>query len=229
MKALRRWNLQGVANFRDLGGYPCKNGEATRYGIFFRSTHLHHATEEDLNMLRTAHIDTIIDLRYEEERALSPDRIPEGASYHHISLMGCVEAKDINVNSSVTDTRTLHRMYRQILSFGQEEIAKTLKILANAGRAIYHCAAGKDRTGIISMFLLSIADVPKEDIIADYEVSHSYIRDFTSDISGSNYYNMQLVIEFLEKRYGGAVPYLKAIGIDETTLHTIRSKFILSA
>lgn len=222
----RRWPLEGVANFRDLGGYPCRRG-VTKYGVFFRSAHLNAATVKDAQILSKAGISTVVDLRYPDESKAFPDREIPGATIINCSIMGEITADEIAVNNSVRDTRTMIRMYRQILEFGELGLASALRILLNArGAAVFHCAAGKDRTGIIAMFLLGIAGVSREDIIADYEVSHTYIHDFTKDISGSHYSNMEKVLSALDARYGGLVPYLHALGISEEEMTGLRGKIV---
>lgn len=222
----RRWPLEGVANFRDLGGYPCHGG-VTRYGVFFRSAHLNAATAKDAQILSEAGISTIVDLRYPEESMTFPDREIPGSAVINCSIMGEIAADKIAVNNSVRDTRTMIRMYRQILEFGKLGLASALRCLLNAqDAAVFHCAAGKDRTGIIAMFLLGIAGVSREDIIADYEVSHTYIHDFTKDISGSHYSNMEKILKEMDDRYGGLVPYLYALGISEEEIVGLRGKIV---
>jgi protein-tyrosine phosphatase len=222
----RRWPFEGVANFRDIGGYPCPGG-MTRYGVFFRSAHLHGATDHDLELMSQAGITSVVDLRYPDEYAGQADRVPSGVVVSNCSIMGSVTVGEIRVNSSVPDTRTMIRMYRQIFEAGKGEIARALRVLLGAsGAAVYHCAAGKDRTGIITMFLLSIAGACREDIVADYEVSHTYIRWFTPDISGSHYSNMEGALDWLGRRYGGATEYLRSVGIAEDELRLLRDKLV---
>ncbi len=76
------------------------------------------------------------------------------------------------------------------------------------------------------MFLLGIAGVSREDIIADYEVSRTYIQDFTKDISGSHYSNMEKMLKELDDRHGGLVPYLYALGISEEEMTGLRGKIV---
>lgn len=226
MNGYRRISFGGIANFRDLGGYPCSGG-MTRYGVFYRSTHFAKATDHDLSVLEALNIRTVIDLRHPSETVEMPDRLPRGCTYRNISLLGPLEPEDLKVNSSVANTRTLFRMYRQILESARKEIAAVLSLLAESGGpAVFHCAAGKDRTGLIALFLFSIAGADRKDIIADYEVSHTYIKDFTDDISGSNYRNMEKLLDFINSGYGGVSGYLQAAGITEAVSGKIRDGFV---
>lgn len=108
----RRYRLDQVANFRDLGGYACDGG-VTRYGVIFRSTALNKATEEDIAKIEHLGVRTVIDLRFPSETKdcrTDWDRIWD---YINCSLMGTTKLEQLDiVNSSVVETKTLHRMYR---------------------------------------------------------------------------------------------------------------------
>lgn len=227
MSGCRRYPMKGIANFRDLGGYPCRGG-MTRWGIFYRSTSLCQAEPEDLEILKELGISDILDLRYEHEREQFPDRYPDGITYTGLSLMGPTPVTAIKVNSSVAETKTLIRMYRQMIHHSKQEIGTAIKTMIDAeGAALFHCAAGKDRTGILAMLLLAGVGVATEDIIADYEISHNYISDFTSDRSGSHRSNMELLVGELEESYGTVNNFLAECSISEADLEALHKKFVV--
>ena len=147
----RRYRLDQVANFRDLGGYACDGG-VTRYGVIFRSTALNKATEEDIAKIEHLGVRTVIDLRFPSETKELPDRLGQDMDYINCSLMGTTKLEQLDVvNSSVVETKTLHRMYRLMLLNGGKEIRKALEVVADSeGAVLFHCAAGKDRTGILA-------------------------------------------------------------------------------
>ena len=147
----RRYRLDQVANFRDLGGYACDGG-VTRYGVIFRSTALNKATEEDIAKIEHLGVRTVIDLRFPSETKELPDRLGQDMDYINCSLMGTTKLEQLDiVNSSVVETKTLHRMYRLMLRNGGKEIKKALEVVADSeGAVLFHCAAGKDRTGILA-------------------------------------------------------------------------------
>ena len=226
MMTYRRYPMKGVANFRDLGGYPC-NGGMTKWGVFFRSTSLHKAVKEDVAIMEQIGISRILDLRYPQERKEMPDVIVKGADWVGISLLGTIPVEKLQVNDKEEDTRTLVRMYRQIITSSRTEIKDSVQAMIQAeGPALFHCAAGKDRTGILAMLLLGAVGVSKEDIIADYEMSHNYIRAFTTDISGSHGSNMQKLFDEIVEGWGSVTGFLLECGISPGELSCLNQKFV---
>ena len=226
MKAYRRLHFDGIENFRDLGGWECSGG-MTKYGVFYRSTELAKATKADLQRIEDLGIRTILDLRHPEEISIRPDRLPKSCIYKNISVQGSILPHELKVNGDVYMTRTLYNMYRQLLTVSSDEFRKVLFFLADTeGPVLFHCAAGKDRTGLTAMFLYTIAGVDEKDIVADYEVSHTYIKGFMDDVSGSHYMNMEKLLAFLHKAYGGASQYLDEIGITDAVRRKIYKKFV---
>lgn len=224
--ACRRYPMEGIANFRDLGGYACQGG-ITRWGIFFRSTSLYKAEPRDIRMLEQIGIRTILDLRYPHEQEQMPDKKVEGVSWYGVSLMGGIPVEEIRVNDTVPGTRTLIRMYRQIIRCSGEQIAEAVRLMIQAeGPALFHCAAGKDRTGILAMLLLGSVGVSEEDILSDYQVSANYIKSFTTDCSGSHESNMSRLMAEIRAGYGTTAGYLKACGLTEEELECLRRKFV---
>lgn len=227
MVICRHYPMKGISNFRDLGGYACKDG-ITGWGVFFRSTSLHKAVKEDIQLLENIGLSRILDLRYPDEREKMPDLMVKGADWLGISLMGPVAVEKIRVNDQVEDTRTLIRMYRQIIKNAQGEIQDSVRAMIEAdGPALFHCAAGKDRTGMIAMLLLGAVGVSREDIIADYEMSHHYIRTFTQDISGSHGSNMQKIYDEIVLKWGSIGEFLLDCGITQEELLRLNKKFVI--
>lgn len=227
MMFCRRWPMKGIANFRDLGGYACGDG-VTKYGVFFRSTSLEHATMQDISCIENIGITTVIDLRYPSETEEKPDKLGENLKYYNCSFMGDAPLESLKVvNSSVKDTKTLIRMYKMMLQNGKKEICRAFEILAEEeGAVLFHCAAGKDRTGVLAMLILSIAGVEKEDICTDYQCSSAYITRFTEDISGSCITNMQRLLCWVEDKWGSPAGYLESIGVPDKNIQKIKAKFV---
>lgn len=227
MIACRHYPMKGAANFRDLGGYACEGG-FTAWGVFFRSTSLHKAQPEDVRLLERLGVTGILDLRYPNEQKDMPDPPVKGALWKGVSLMGPVPVEEIRVNDTVEDTKTLIRMYRQIINRSQPQIRDAVRfVIHSEGPAVFHCAAGKDRTGILSMLLLGAVGVDGEDIIADYEMSHHYIRNFTTDISGSHGSNMRKLWQEITSKWGSAGAFLKHCGISQEELDLLKEKFVV--
>lgn len=226
MSMIRRIPLEGVANFRDLGGFACPGG-CTRWNRIYRSAALHSATAADLEQLRRRGIKLVMDFRYPQETQALPDKAVPGAENRNFPLMGDFPLEKIPVNGSVKSTRSLYRMYRLVLRHGGEAILGAFRaLLACDGAVLFHCAAGKDRTGIFTMLLLALAGVDWADILADYEASELYLEGKTEDISGSNVYNMRMLRQTLEKDYGGVRNYLRGLGATEEELEAFRARFV---
>lgn len=222
---LKRYPLDGVGNFRDLGGYPAKL-RMTKYGIFFRSSHWNKATPQDLGVLESLGIKTVVDLRYPSEIEEFPEVKVKSCSYFNFSILGTTTIDQITVKDWVVDTKTLYSMYKQIVETGKSEIKQALKLLIDAeGPTLFHCASGKDRTGIISMLLLSLVGVEEMDIVADYEISHTLVRKYTDDISGSHYRNMENLLTYLTKTYGSVPDFAKSIGITNDDINCLIDKY----
>lgn len=228
-KHLKRFPFDHIANFRDLGGYPIGNEGMSRYGVFFRSTHLGLASNADLSKIKAMGIRTVIDLRCSDEISLLPDACMNDPEIHwaNVSLMGDIPLDEIDIVPNEKNTPSLVGMYKQILTLGADRLRELFMLLPEAvknGAVLFHCAAGKDRTGITAMFLLSLCGVSREDIISDYEVSHTLMEAFSpEDISGSNHSNMHDLLDFIAERHGSPRGYLMEIGVTESALETLKS------
>lgn len=168
--------LTGAKNIRDLGGITNRNGQTIRRNLFFRGDHLSGLTESDTAVLREqCHIRTVIDLRTDLEKGEREDiRIP-GVNYLHLPVFdeqtaGITHERDARIlASSLPDMRHLY-----IRMVTDESCIASLReifsvIMEEQNHAVlYHCTEGKDRTGIVSLILLSILDVPFESIMEDY-------------------------------------------------------------
>ncbi|WP_394962531.1 tyrosine-protein phosphatase [Candidatus Allofournierella excrementigallinarum] len=228
MSMIRRIPMEGVMNLRDLGGFACPGG-CTRWGCIYRSAALNSATPGDVEKLRLRGVKLVLDLRNPQEVRARPDTLIPGAQNLNFPLLGDYPLDRIPVNDTVRSTKSLHRMYRLVLRHGGEGILGAVRaLLACDGAVLFHCAAGKDRTGIFTMLLLSLAGVDWVDILADYTVSELYLEGYTADISGSNVHNMRMLRSFLEKEYGSPREYLLGLGASEGELEAFRRRFVCS-
>ncbi|MFC4596727.1 tyrosine-protein phosphatase [Cohnella hongkongensis] len=231
-KLLRRVPFRNIANFRDLGGYPTEEGGVTRYGVFYRSGNLHRATQEEVEFLKELGVRTVFDLRYETEYKQMPDAdLGDGAVSHSISLFSKLAPEQLAVNHGEKDTQSLVNMYIQVLSECSDKLRELFEAIAEMkeGAGLIHCAVGKDRTGIAVMFLLALAGVEEADIVADYEVSRTYIANFSDDLTGSHYSNMHQFLAYIRETYGSPTAYLESIGIEKQKLDFIRNRFVENA
>ena len=224
-KMQRRYLTEHIVNCRDLGGYPA--GErVTAFGRAIRCGVINDPTEKDIEILKSIGIKTVIDLRGNEESENMPSvfaSIPD-FDYHHISLL---ETNPV-FSKKCTD---LCEMYILSLTEYSENYAAVLRLISTLTEPfLFHCFAGKDRTGLLAAMLLDAAGVCKEDILADYQVSFTYFkpayeRELASD-SGviwekdpSKFYSdpsvMERILDYFEKEFGGIIGYFKKIGLTD--------------
>lgn len=234
VQPIRRYPLLTIANFRDLGGYVAGEDGVTRWNVFFRSARLTHATQRELTLLHELGIRTVIDLRMAEEVRRQPDACESfpGITYHHHSLIGDMSEADM-AEVAPGGVPIMSTLYRQILMQGPLRFRKLMELLADGaekGGVLFHCTAGKDRTGLTAMFLQAICGVDSLDIIAEYEVSYTYNQNFLpEDTTGSDPRNMCSLLTFLDQTYGGPIGYLKAAGVSDETMDRIRAAFFRPA
>ena len=184
-----RWD--GFYNARDLGGLPTVTGASTRYGQLIRSADTRFITTAGWEAARGAGIRAVIDLRNVDE--VVPGSLPAatlGAGTFALPGAQATAARPANIQTmlipldDIEDLRLWRRLneeglngtplyYRPFLDAKPERIAAVLTAIAQVpgGGVIFHCGAGRDRTGLISILLLSLAGVTPEAIAADYELT----------------------------------------------------------
>ena len=164
----RSLGLEGARNARDLGGYPTADGAVVRSGLVFRTDALDRLTPRDLAQLESSNVTVVDDLRTTYERALAPDRLPAGAAGNWYDVLG---------QSPITTLVDMPAAYRAFVTGpgANEAFSAVLHdIAASDGAVLYHCSAGKDRTGWATAVLLTLLGVPREAVTADYLLSNTY-------------------------------------------------------
>ena len=165
--------LSGAFNFRDLGGYPAGDGEVVRRGRLFRSDGLHRLTDPDIDILRSLGLATIIDLRTPGEvkhtgRGLLGD---EAMRYHHLAVMQRGAGEAVGAPAPAGDD--LAERYLWYLDTGRQALVEAIGLVAEPANhpLVFHCTAGKDRTGVLAALVLDILGVDREVIVADYVIT----------------------------------------------------------
>lgn len=180
----RRVPLAGCSNLRDLGGYRAHGGRRVRFGRIFRSASLARLTDADLAILAGLGLRTICDLRGERERARNPSRLPEpppemvllpveptvGASLRDLLLRGEATGEDV--------LSLLAQAYTAYATEKLPQFRALLALVAEPARLplLFHCSAGKDRTGFGAALLLAALGVEREEIMADYLATNRFWR-----------------------------------------------------
>ena len=220
--------LEGAVNFRDLGGYAARDGRRTRWRTLFRADGLGELTEDDLTVLRGFGIRTIIDLRSGSE--LERGRFDVEAhpvTFHHFPFI--VELPD----AEEFDRRPglLGSQYQEIVRDAGDQILAALEVLASSDAlpAVFHCTAGKDRTGVLSAIVLSLVGVDEPTVVADYALSgeamqrlrEKLIRRYPEgretienidEVFSANPAQMELLLDHVREQYGSVNAYIEGLG-----------------
>lgn len=228
--SIKRIPLTTVQNCRDLGGYYCSDNKTTKFNRLLRAGIFFGPVGDDRKALAEIPVTTVIDLRgdHEANTAVSAYKTQDNVDYYHFSLL--------NINPADYDEgdEPLWQVYTSIVDTKKENIFNVLNTIANAkeGAVLYHCSLGKDRTGIISALLLHIAGADFLDIVADYQVSETYLQHFYMTVYKERLLsektqkdmethlhsapqNMYKLFEHFDEVYGGADNYLEGIGITQ--------------
>jgi protein-tyrosine phosphatase len=174
----RELALEGCFNVRDLGGLLATDGSEVRWRMLFRADGLHRLSPAGTALLHELGVTTVIDLRTAEEletRGRVPE-IPSMAAYHHLPLFDMLP--DASVMEEWEDPLALGRHYADLAEQGAPAIAQALSILSGAAAypVVFHCAAGKDRTGVLAALVLGLLGVPDDQIADDYAASGPGMR-----------------------------------------------------
>lgn len=166
--------LDAVHNFRDMGGYDTADGRTTRWGMLYRADGLYRLTDADLEVVAALGLRTVIDLRTPnelDERGRFPfEKHP--VDFHHLSVIDATW-QSTAAPAYDTDAEFLTWAYRQMRAQGGPRFVAAINVLArpDALPAVFHCAAGKDRTGLLAALLLGALGVSHDQIVADYALT----------------------------------------------------------
>lgn len=180
--AEREIPFEGTVNFRDIGGYRTVDGRRVRWGKVFRAGDMSQLTEADHAKLQHMRLHTVCDLRTDEERIQSPDHLPENITQVALPVKTS-EPIAKQIRSLIRYRGQMHNAvidaYTRIMVDGNATVfAGVFVRLADPDHLplAFHCAAGKDRTGITAALLLEILGVPDAIILADYSLSNRYVQ-----------------------------------------------------
>jgi protein-tyrosine phosphatase len=184
----RHLNLAGASNFRDLGGYPGKRGRTVRWRQIFRSNHLGHLTEADIEVLRPLQLKSAFDFRGTEERVAAICGIEEIA-VHSLPIEPTVVASlrgRLAAGAALSSADALEVMrdsYRNYVRYNTPSFrALFAHLLEDHAPLVIHCTAGKDRTGFACALILHALGVSDEVIAEDYLLTNRFYR---RDLSAS--------------------------------------------
>jgi protein-tyrosine phosphatase len=239
--AARLVPVQGALNVRSFANLNGRHGPIPA-GSFIRAADLSKLSGADRDALAAAGVTLDVDLRTADEAGSSPDVLAQDArfQYTRISLLGAEKIDLANLPD------TLAEGYVQWLTSNQAEFRQVFKSMAaqQDGTVLFHCTAGKDRTGMIAATLLSLAGVPRGQIVHDYAISAHYLEPMMGSEAQMAASNPQLAemmknpkiaamrgsppdaieafLDALDRQYGGAHNYLQTIGLSKDEIRSLQ-------
>ena len=174
--------LQGATNFRDLGGYPGRDGRPLRWRRVFRSDHLGGLTSADRAALAELGLARSLDFRGETERAAQPYHLP-GLVQYSLAIEPSVAQRMSDLEQSglrltpATMAELMRELYRRLVLEQSHRYAHFFEhLLVADGPVVFHCTAGKDRTGVAAALLLLALGVPRHIVLQDYLLTNEVYR-----------------------------------------------------
>ena len=171
--------LQGASNFRDLGGYRGHEGRTVRWRTLFRSDHLGRLTPEDEAALMALGLQRVLDFRGEHERAAMPNRLA-AAAQHALGIEPTVvqRLQDLAAAgqrlSAAVAVELMKELYRALVNDQAHRFAELFEHLLHSDTPlVFHCTAGKDRTGLAAALILHALGVPRDVVVQDYLLTNA--------------------------------------------------------
>lgn len=242
--------LDGAVNVRDLGGYQTENGKTVNWGMVYRSADISKLTDIDLTILMSKQISTIVDLREDSEQSQSPDRLPDGVKYVDCSVkeMDNGMSQWIAAMQKAESGDSLFVAFMQKTNHLGEKFSPLFQSLLNVENdkaVLFHCTAGKDRTGIASALFLYALGVPYSTIEADYLASNIYRKsdnermlkmmvsmglkeNVANDIMLVKPHYLKATFDAIIADYGSVEKFLeKELGVGKKELELLRKKYLV--
>ncbi|CAI8798257.1 protein-tyrosine phosphatase [Pseudomonas sp. IT-232MI5] len=244
--------LQGIDNFRDIAGittaYTTAHDGTMRSGVFYRSNAL-TPTTSDLATLNSLGIKAIYDLRTPSEIAATPDTLISGATYQNIDIIGSTTSgsniTNISFNSAADAIAMMEQTNRAFVSDAgmRGQFGVLFNELASVDAAqLFHCTAGKDRTGWTAAVLQSIAGVDDATIMANYLATNDYtaarvaatlkalppsMAAIYEPLLGVQASYLQAGLDEVTAEYGSMDNYLKqGLGLSQETIYVLRGELV---
>jgi protein-tyrosine phosphatase len=237
----RELRLEIAHNVRHLGGYPTSAGRTTSESVI-RAASLHRLTANGMRGLAEAGVTTIIDFRSdaERERSITPDPGPYGIRHIHAPVF----QEDASPVGMEREFPGFGAVYARFLDSGREAYRTFIEVTAESeGRVLFHCAAGKDRTGVAAALLLDLAGVDDETIIADYTLTEVLLQPMVDEwlpdmrargvdetraqqLLAAPRDAIEAALEFLRQSHGSAEGYARDLGVSHTTISALRARLI---
>ena len=238
----RRITLEGCVNFRDLGGYATANGHTVKWRRLFRADAPNTLTAADVQTITgTLGISAVIDLR-NSSGVLTDGRgllALSGIGYHHFPFL---ERRGVPPPTSGEDSEIrLTEIYQWMLQNSGTLIAQAFTTLAQGVNhpAVFHCSAGKDRTGILAATILAVLGVSHEDIVEDYLMTNEVIDGILARLRKMPGFENSTRVGIVAPRpaiekflsetkseFGGSEAYLRHHGVQQITIDAFKDSLL---
>ncbi len=243
--------LDGAVNARDLGGLPTVDGRVTRSGVLLRADNLQDLTPGDIGELQRRGLGTVLDLRTSAEveilgpgplratpvRHVHLDLIPHGFEGHSVL--------ERTIPDESAPEHAVDHLYFDYVRDAPDEVATALRTIADpsSGAVLVHCAAGKDRTGVVVALALSLVGVRRDAVIADYARTDERIEGIVGRLLASPLYsehaggrsldsfrphswNMERFLDRIDSEYGGVHGLAMSVGVDEQAVARLSRRLL---
>lgn len=238
----RELRLEVAHNVRHIGGYRAQDGRTTSSTIV-RSAGLHRLTANGLGALRDTGVTTIIDLRStaEREREATPAPVPYGIQHVFAPVFEQDQSPTGQANEPFPGYAVV---YERMLETGRDAYRTLFEVLADSSEGVlFHCAAGKDRTGVAAALILGLAGIEETDIVQDYAVSASLLaplfpewrpkmaergitEERAQELMASPPDVMQATLRHIATTYGGPAGYLESIGLSTAAMSAAKARIL---
>ncbi|WP_062051303.1 tyrosine-protein phosphatase [Bacillus sp. JCM 19034] len=245
--------FEGTFNFRDLGGYETTDGKRVKWGKLFRSGKLDELSQKDQLKLNQLGVSSICDLRDKDELMHFPTPEMPFIKWHHVPVIGS-EGEYRQVLDLTEELIKYSKPGELLKDLNEKFIAHTnafrqvfdVLLEENNGAVLFHCMAGKDRTGVMAALILSVLGVPREVILEDYLLTNrsldrlkiglssnrnKYIESINSDVleamieARTEY--IQAFFAKIEENYESVIDYvMNAVGLTECEIEKLQAKFL---
>lgn len=245
-------------NFRELGGYPTKDGRTVKHGMFYRSGALGNMTPEELSEVEKLGIRCIFDFRSQHEVERKPDPEIKGARYFHVSAVTDEAGNEVDLSpkgmeqsEEVYYSMQGHEVFLENfygrMPFSPAYTVMFKEIQSGKTPILFHCSAGKDRTGIAAALILLMLGADEQTIMEDYLKTNEYRRTLIENLKiskqdiiarypdagfiiqgfeGVNQEAAEFTLQKIKDRYGSYATYFRQkFHLGEEEIAYLRNKY----
>lgn len=247
-RSARHLPLDGAFNVRDLGGHRAADGRRTAWRRLWRADSLHALTPAARDALEDAGVRLVVDLRHDHERLAAPAPFDDHPRVRtvHVPLFEGLAPTAAGAAGPTDAPADLAGLYVRALDRCGDALRHVLELLAEdpGGAALFHCTAGKDRTGLVAMLVLGALGVPDDDIAADYVLTAEHAAPLLARLRAEaaargpqalarldrflavDEAALRAALAHLRARHGDVPGYLRAIGLPDAALGRLRARLL---